>query len=134
MGRQSANRNEGGRSGMHELCRPSSDRVSVLSIHGDDDDTVFYEGREGAYLSAPAAVRRYAMLAGCDADNPVPGGDIDIVASLDRAETSVEVFEGCLGQSAVEFWTINGGPHIPLPWVPSAPDRFVDWMLQHPGN
>ncbi|MAT93696.1 MAG: hypothetical protein CME59_13945 [Halioglobus sp.] len=115
-----------------ELCQPASERVSVLSIHGDQDDTVFFDGIEGRYLSAPAVAQRYAMLAGCDTANPQAQADVDLVASIDGAETSVTSWPGCLRGSAVEFWKMNGGPHIPAPWVPAGLDQFVGWILQHP--
>ena len=113
-------------------CRPVSKPVSVLSIHGDQDDTVFYEGIEGAYLSAPAVAERYAMLAGCDTSRPTPGPDIDLVANLEGAETSSITWPDCRRGTAVDFWTINDGTHIPGPWVDTGLDSFVDWILEHP--
>lgn len=115
-----------------ERCLPAAERVSVLTIHGDLDDTVFYEGIEGAYLSAPAAADRYAMLAGCDEDNPVSLPDFDLVASIDGAETSITAWPDCLRGAQVEFWTMNNGPHIPGPWVEEGLDSFVEWILEHP--
>lgn len=116
------------------LCRPATERVSVLTVHGDLDDTVFYEGIEGANLSAPAVGDRYAMLAGCDTNSPVAGPDMDLVESIPGAETSVVSWPGCLRGTEVELWTINDGPHIPGPWTDSGPDAFVDWMLDHLRN
>jgi polyhydroxybutyrate depolymerase len=115
-----------------DRCRPATERVSVLSIHGDLDDTVFYDGLEGGYLSAPAAAERYAMLAGCDTGAPTAGPDVDLVTSLPGAETSTTSWPGCLQGSEVEFWKMNDGPHIPGPWVDAGLDAFVDWMLDHP--
>ena len=115
-----------------DRCRPASKPVSVLTIHGDQDDTVFYPGITGAYLSAPAAAERYAMLASCDTTRPTPGPDIDLVGNLEGAETSSTTWPGCRRGAAVEFWTINDGPHIPGPWVDTGLDAFVDWILEHP--
>ena len=115
-----------------DLCQPASDRVSVLSIHGDQDDTVFFDGIADRYLSAPAVAQRYAMLAGCDTGNPQAEPDVDLVASIDGAETTVTTWPGCLDGSAVEFWKMNDGPHIPGPWVPEGLDQFVGWILEHP--
>ncbi|MEZ5570987.1 MAG: alpha/beta hydrolase-fold protein [Halioglobus sp.] len=113
-------------------CRPATERVSVLTVHGTADDTVPYNGLDGVYLSAPAVADRYAMLAGCDTNNPIARTDFDLVASIDGAETSRVTWPDCLAGTEVEFWTMNDGPHIPVPWVPQGLDAFVDWLLEHP--
>jgi hypothetical protein len=95
---------------------------------------VLYDGIEGAYLSAPAVGERYALLAGCDVDNPMAGADVDIVGNLDGAETSTTVWNDCLSGAQVEFWKINDGPHIPGPWVQDGLDLFVDWLLDRGRN
>jgi hypothetical protein len=100
-------------------------------VHGDADETVFYDGIEGAYLSAPVVAERYAMLAGCDTGSPIAKPDFDLVASIDGAETSRIAWPNCMRNTEVEFWTINNGPHIPGPWVPTGLDSFVDWLLEH---
>jgi len=112
-----------------ERCQAADNRVSVLTIHGDLDDTVFFDGIEDVYLSAPAVGERYALLAGCDVDNPSAGPDIDLIASIDGAETSIKRWDNCLSGAEVEFWKMNNGPHIPGPCVPEGLDSFVDWLL-----
>lgn len=115
-------------------CAPASQPVSVLALHGDADDTILYAGGEilgEAYPSAPETARRFAGLAGCDSDNPVAGDSVDVVGSLDGAETSVQVFPDCATGAEVELWTIADGPHIPGPWVPAALDSFVAWLVEH---
>ena len=114
-----------------DSCRPASKRVSVLTIHGDADDTVFYEGIDGIYLSAAKTGERYAMLAGCDTASPQALPDFDLVASIEGAETSRITWPDCHGNTVVEFWTMNNGPHIPGPWVPAGLDSILDWLLQH---
>lgn len=115
-----------------DSCRPATERVSVLTIHGDLDDTVFFDGIEDVYLSAPAVADRYAMLAGCDTGNPVRKPDLDLLASIDGAETSIVEWPDCLSGTAVEFWKMNNGPHIPGPWVQESLDLMVEWGLEHP--
>ena len=117
-----------------DRCHPASKRVSVLTIHGDDDDTVFYEGIDNVYLSAAKTSERYAMLAGCDTALPQPLPDFDLLANIDGAETSRITWPDCHGNTEVEFWTMNDGPHIPGPWVQAGLDAFVDWVLEHPRN
>jgi polyhydroxybutyrate depolymerase len=114
-----------------ERCHPATEKVSVLTIHGDLDDTVFYEGLEGVYLSAPAVADRYAILAGCDTNSPISLPDFDLIGNIAGAETSRTTWPGCLQGSAVEFWKMNDGPHIPGPWVQEGLDAFVDWTLDH---
>lgn len=115
-----------------ERCLPAAEPVSVLTVHGDLDDTVFYDGLEGVYLSAPAVADRYAWLADCDTDNPISMPAVDLVGSLEGAETSVVAWSDCAQRTAVEFWTINDGPHIPAPWVTAGLDQFVHWVLDNP--
>lgn len=115
-----------------DQCKPASERVSVLTIHGDLDDTVLFDGVEGAYLSAPAAAERFAMLAGCDTNSPMARPDFDLVGNIDGAETSITTWPGCLQGTEVEFWKMNGGPHIPGPWVEAGLDALVEWLLDHP--
>ncbi len=115
-----------------ESCAPATFPVDVLAIHGDDDQTISYQGGEigGAlYPSAPETVGRFAELAGCDIANPVMGADIDVVASLDGDETSVLTYEDCRDDVTVELWTVANGPHTPFPWAPSGQDAYVEWLL-----
>lgn len=114
-----------------EKCLPSTERVSVLTVHGDLDDTVLYDGIAGLYLSAPDVAERSAILAGCDTNNPESKPDFDLVANIEGAETSRTTWPGCLGGAEVEFWKMNGGPHIPGAWVEEGLDTFVEWLLQH---
>ncbi len=93
--------------------------VAVLQVHGDHDDTVRFgggplRGRKGAtgrYLSAPELVRRWAVINGC-AEQPAPGGHLDLDAKLAGAETEVLSHGGCRAGAAV-LWRIRGGPHSP---------------------
>jgi len=113
-----------------ESCQPAAERVSVLVAHGDDDGTVPFDGVEGVIPGAVEVAERYAMLAGCDTGSPFERPAVDLVASLDAAETTVVGWPDCLRGTEVELWTIQGGPHIPAPWVPAAQDAFVDWLLE----
>jgi polyhydroxybutyrate depolymerase len=118
-------------------CAPATNPVSVLTIHGDLDETILYA--EGAILgeSYPGAVEtsnRFASLGGCDADNPVAQDNLDVVGNIDGTETTVLNYPDCNEGTSVEFWTIVGGPHVPFPWVESAQDSYVDWLIDHPRN
>ena len=62
-------------------CQPATLPVSVLHVHGTDDQTVPYEGRTIGDFSYPGAVEtteRFAARAGCDANATEPLGTIDL--------------------------------------------------------
>jgi len=111
-------------------CAPTTHPVSVLAMHGDADATVLYNGTQ-FYPGAAETIRRFAAHAGCDSSNPVAAPNLDVVGSIAGAETTVLQYAGCPAGVDVDFWTLVGGPHIPLPWVPSALDAVVDWMTDH---
>ncbi|MFK8020446.1 MAG: PHB depolymerase family esterase [Pseudomonadales bacterium] len=116
-------------------CAPATNPVSVLTIHGDLDGTIPYDGSSLTSFTFPGAIEtseRFASLAGCDSGNPLMLDDIDVVGAIDGSETTVLSYSNCSDDTSVEFWTIVGGPHIPAPWVPSAQDSFVDWLIEHP--
>jgi polyhydroxybutyrate depolymerase len=111
-------------------CAPTTHPVSVLAMHGDADDTVLYDGTQ-FYPGAAETIRRFAAHAGCDTSNPVMAPNIDVVGSIAGAETTVLQYSGCPAGVDVDFWTLVGAPHIPGPWVASALDSMVNWMLDH---
>jgi polyhydroxybutyrate depolymerase len=111
-------------------CTPATYPVSVLAMHGDEDDTVPYDGTE-FYPGAAETIRRFAAHAGCDASNPVMAANIDVVGNLAGAETTVLQYPGCPTGVDVKLWSLVGAPHIPFPWVPSAIDSVVDWVIDH---
>jgi len=111
-------------------CAPTTYPVSVLAMHGDADDTIFYDGNQ-FYPGAAETARRFAAHAGCDTSNPVLAQNLDIVASIAGSETTVLQYSDC-AEGEVTLWTLVGAPHIPGPWVPSALDSMVNWMIEHP--
>lgn len=113
-------------------CTPARP-VSVLQIHGTADTTVTLDGGsiQGlAYGPARATVERWAAAAGCDTSAPDALAPIDLVTSVDGAETTVTSFRaGCEGATA-ELWTMEGGDHIPA-LAPGLTTRIVDWLRAH---
>jgi hypothetical protein len=104
-------------------------------MHGDADATISYTGSQIAnngYPGAPETTERFAAHAGCDTSNPVMSPNLDVIASIAGAETTVLAYTGCEQSTAVTLWTLVGGPHIPAPWVDSALDAMVDWNISHP--
>jgi len=115
-----------------ERCAPS-EPVSILQIHGTDDGTIEYDGGFtpiGPYPSAAATVAAWATYNGCTDTNESLGA-IDLGILLAGAETTRQAFTGCPVDGAVELWTMNDGPHIPLPTANFAAD-LVDWLFAHP--
>jgi polyhydroxybutyrate depolymerase len=115
-------------------CTPASHPVSVLAMHGDEDGTILYEGGpliDEPYPGAQETTRRFAAHAQCDTDNPAPAPNLDVVESVDGAETEVLEYSGCASGADVTLWTMVGAPHIPFPWVASSLDLVVDWVTEH---
>jgi polyhydroxybutyrate depolymerase len=113
-------------------CAPATYPVSILTIHGTEDATIPYEGAtffEETYPGALETIDRFATLAGCGSSSELDNIDVD--ESIDGAETAVLSYTDCTPDTDVTLWTIVGGPHIPVPWVESAQDSFVDWLLDH---
>ncbi len=116
---------------LDEAQCDASEAVSVLHIHGDNDDDVPYEGSLNEGVGYPGAVEtasRWAARAGC-AEDAVPGDPLDLVANLPNPDTRVQRWEAdCEAGHSVELWTIEGGGHIPIlddSWAPS----ILDWLL-----
>lgn len=114
-------------------CAPSAD-VSVLQIHGDLDDTIFYAGgavdvAAPSYPGAVETVTHWQSYDGCTPGLTLDPVRMDLDATLAGDETRAERFD-CTGTRGVELWTIEGGDHIP---------DFVDfagavwpWLDAHP--
>lgn len=114
-------------------CAPATYPVSVLNIHGTDDGTIPYDGANILGVIYPGALEttdRFATLAGCGSSSELDNIDVD--GSIEGAETTVLSYTDCTPDAEVTLWSIVGGPHIPVPWVASAQDSFVDWLLNHP--
>lgn len=95
-------------------CAPARP-VAVLQIHGTADDTVLYGGGSIIgldYPAAPTVVERWAERSGCDAGAPEELAPVDLIESLDGAETGVTSYRtGC--EAHAELWTMEGAGHIP---------------------
>ena len=105
--------------------------VSVLHIHGTDDDIILYAGTTigTGYPGAEDVVERWAKRAGCDLSNAEELPPIDIDNAHDGAETDrIRYREGCQDGITVELWKINEGSHGP--WLTSDyAERLIDWLL-----
>lgn len=102
--------------------------IAFRHMHGTVDATVPYAG--GAIsvggLSTPSArtiAETFAAADGCGAPADAPA--VDLERSLAGAETKVVRWSGCKGGADVELYSIEGGPHIPKDFDPSALPRSI---------
>jgi polyhydroxybutyrate depolymerase len=116
------------------LCDPVAP-VHVLAIHGDADDTIFYEGADiggAGYPSAQESVDQWVALDGCDTTPDATAPNMDLVGDVAGAETSVIRYEaGCQPGGEVELWTMVGAGHVPNLSAEFSPS-VIDYLLSHP--
>lgn len=109
--------------------------ISVLQIHGTEDESIPYDGYrnpDGLEWSLPSALdvtARWAERADCDSEAHELLENIDLDQRIDGAETSVRrIREGCTDGITVELWTLEGAGHFPE-FQPDWPDRLLIWLL-----
>jgi len=118
-------------------CRVSTP-LSVLQIHGTEDEIVLYEGGRLPTHPDPdrqpvpgawASVMRWAERAGCDPTTVVELEPINTDTAVDGNETTIKRYEqGCVNRTVMELWTIEGGGHIPLVWDTDFTSGILDWI------
>ena len=109
----------------------SAPPVSVLHIHGTEDNVIFYAGSTGGagYVGAEDVVERWAERAGCDLDKAEELPAIDIDNANAGAETDrIRYREGCQDGITVELWRINEGWHAPR-FTSNYAEYLIDWLL-----
>lgn len=114
-------------------CAPS-EPVSVLQVHGTDDEVIAYDGGSilgSTYPSARQTVDSWAAYNSCDATPTSTEDALDLDGSIDGADSDVDALAGCEQDVAVELWTIDGGRHVP-PVTTEFSASVVDFLLAHP--
>lgn len=122
------------------LCDPTT-AVSVLHLHGDEDDVIAYgggslpalDGSLHRYPSAPDSVAHWAVKNQCDT-TPEEGAPLDLTSKVTEGtalETIVANYESCRDGSAVSLWTLRDEGHTPA-FHPTAFGRVLDWLEQRP--
>jgi polyhydroxybutyrate depolymerase len=114
-------------------CQPALP-VTVLHMHGDQDDTILYGGGSSGgnpYPSAAVSASTWATYDGCaPTTDSLPPVDID--SFLAGAETTrLSYDDGCQAGSAVQLWTIQGEGHIPA-FSPTWFDPVYTYLMAHP--
>ena len=112
--------------------------LSVLQIHGTNDEIVLYEGgrlpthpdpNRQPVPGAWASVTRWAERAGCDPTGIVELDSIDTDTAVEGNETTIKRYEdGCVNRTVMELWTIEGGGHVPLVWDTDFTPGILDWI------
>jgi polyhydroxybutyrate depolymerase len=114
-------------------CTPARP-VSVLQIHGTDDETIAYNGGmngRNPYPSVATTLATWRRIDGCG-DEARRGAPIDLESALPGAETTVTTYSaGCRDATRVELWAIKGGRHVPAFTANFAP-AVVDFLYGTP--
>ena len=101
--------------------------VSVLQMHGDQDDAVPYT--DSTFLpGAQASVETYLERLGCDmSSEELPPRDYAV--DVKGEDTQVERWAGCGGAMVGELWTLQGSGHVPV-FNESYRDDLVSWLME----
>ena len=114
--------------------------VSVLHIHGTDDQVVRFEGiqdesdsagKDGpGYAGAMEMVEGWSGRAGCDwPEDPRPYASLDLDGYVPGAETQAYRTEaGCAEGITIELWQGEGSSHGPG-YGDAFTDALLDWLL-----
>ncbi len=120
-----------------EISCAADTPVSVLHIHGDADTTVRFGGGSFGFSTYPGAfetVSRWATIAECDLTASKPGAALDLVATIEGAETAVTVFaDGCIEAATFALWRMRGATHSPT-LNARFPSLVIDWLFLHNQN
>lgn len=115
--------------------------LSVLHIHGTEDATVRFQGRDedadanegrglANYAGAWETIKLWSARAGCVwPDQPEPHASLDLDAFVPGAETSAYRLESACGEgSSIELWVGEGSGHIPG-YGEAFTDALLNWLL-----
>lgn len=112
---------------------PATNPVSVLQIHGTNDERILYNGGVAAYQypGATTSVGRWVQTNQCNTNPATSTAVLDLDSSLAGNETNTSVWSSCKGGSEVALWTMINGTHTPN--ISSGfIDSVLDFLLAHP--
>jgi len=110
-------------------CAPSRP-VSVLQVHGADDETIGIDGGsiDGAdYTSAAETTRLWRDRDTCPSTDPAAGPGLDADRSVPGDDLAVSSWPDCADQTEVALWTIADGRHVPA-LTPAFTQALLDWF------
>ena len=115
--------------------------VSVLHVHGAEDDVILYEGDRSEpdpgkggetafYAGAEDMVARWSRRAGCEwPDDPQPYATLDLDQYAPGEETKLFRPESdCPNGITIELWRTEGSGHAPG-YGPAFLDALLSWLL-----
>ena len=114
-------------------CRAGSP-VSVLHVHGRNDETVKYDGGytpAAAYPGAVETVGDWAASDACSGELAATGRKLDLDRTVAGDETAEQVFSGCPAGVGIGLWTIEGGGHVPA-FNENWAEAIWSFMTTHP--
>ncbi|CAB4817008.1 unannotated protein [freshwater metagenome] len=114
-------------------CQPTSP-VSVLEIHGSNDQLITYTGGYlfgNAYPSARKTIDLWGKRNMCRKKPSRVLPRLDLDRKLSGAETTVLRYKGCKSGTTAELWSITKGKHTPEPSAKFA-ESIVGFLLSHP--
>lgn len=114
-------------------CNPTSP-VSVLQIHGSNDEVISYTGGylfSSAYPSARRTIDLWGKLNECGKKPYRVLPRLDLDRKISGLETTVLRYKGCKTGANSELWTINKGKHSPELSATFA-KSVIDYLLAHP--
>ncbi len=111
-------------------CAPSRP-VSVLQVHGTDDEAISYLGAPSRGIqSAHDTINLWGRLDGCGALENT-SRTLDLSDLIDGRETTVEAFATCPAGISVELWTMHEVPHWPSP-KPNFASQLYGFLDRNP--
>ena len=114
--------------------------VSVLHVHGTEDEVILFEGDEtepdskggerAFYAGARDMAIRWSERAGCDwPEDPQPYATLDLDRYVPGSETEMLRLEsGCAEGVSIELWVGEGSGHGPG-YGEAFIDALLDWLL-----
>ena len=113
--------------------------VSVLHIHGEQDQVVRFHGSEDSklppltpgerYVGAKDMFYNWGERAGCNVQSVAYGLGVDLDDDIEGPETFTYAFtEGCAEGVTVEMWSSDDGGHSPG-YGDAFVDALLDWLL-----
>ena len=114
--------------------------VSVLHVHGTEDEVILFEGDEtdpepksgerAFYAGARDMVTRWSDIAGCDwPEDPQPYATLDLDRYVAGPETQAfRLGAGCAEGISIELWVGEGSSHAPG-YGEAFMDALLGWLL-----
>ena len=130
-----------GTSYVDDATCESAPQVSVLQIHGTNDEVVLFDGKiaepsveangqSAFYAGAEEMVDRRAQRSGCDWPlDPQPYASLDLDEIVPGAETQVfRMGSGCPDGVDIQLWVGEGSGHAPG-YRDAFLDALLDWLM-----